>query len=157
MLLQPSLLDRLTDDKPGDQKVEERSARGATQIDFRAAVLRDLVWLLNTVALQAVSDMSIYSEVKRSVMNFGIPDFTGATKSSFDKHEFTNLMREVIVNFEPRIIKESLKVTVVESKEPKFNKTILFDINGKLWFQPLPVELYLRSELDLELGEISVV
>ena len=33
---------------------------------------------------------------------------------------------------------------------------INFDIEADLWAQPLPLHLYLRTELDLETGEITL-
>ena len=44
--LQPSLLDRLTDDEPGSRS-EGRDKRVMSMRQLRAAVLRDLEWLLN--------------------------------------------------------------------------------------------------------------
>jgi type VI secretion system protein ImpF len=32
----------------------------------------------------------------------------------------------------------------------------VFEVHGQLWGQPLPERLYLKTELDLELGEIRV-
>jgi len=48
--LQPSLLDRLTDDEP-DQEVESRERRVLSVRGLREGVLRDLAWLLNTTNL----------------------------------------------------------------------------------------------------------
>jgi type VI secretion system protein ImpF len=48
--LQPSLLDRLTDDAP-ESKDESRDKRVLNLAQLRAGVMRDLSWLLNTVHL----------------------------------------------------------------------------------------------------------
>jgi type VI secretion system protein ImpF len=32
-----------------------------------------------------------------------------------------------------------------------------FDIEGDLWAQPLPLRLYLRTELDLETGTMEII
>jgi type VI secretion system protein ImpF len=32
-----------------------------------------------------------------------------------------------------------------------------FDIEGELWAQPMPLQMYLRTEVDLELGDVRVV
>ena len=45
--LQPALLDRLSDDAP-DKTQETREARLITRQKLRAAVIRDLAWLLNS-------------------------------------------------------------------------------------------------------------
>ena len=74
--LQPSLLDRLTDDEPGNQK-ESRDKRVLTLRRIREGVIRDLAWLLNTANLECVEDLDGYPEVAKSVLNYGIPDLTG--------------------------------------------------------------------------------
>jgi type VI secretion system protein ImpF len=33
---------------------------------------------------------------------------------------------------------------------------VVFEVHGELWGQPLPERLYLKTELDLEIGEIRV-
>ena len=52
----PSLLDRLSDDQPLEQK-ESRDRRVFSVSKLRAAVLRDLAWLLNTCHLAASEDL----------------------------------------------------------------------------------------------------
>jgi type VI secretion system protein ImpF len=54
--LQPSLLDRLTDDEP-EVRVESRDKRVLSQEKLRASVLRDLTWLFNTTQLSALIDL----------------------------------------------------------------------------------------------------
>jgi type VI secretion system protein ImpF len=62
--LQPSLLDRLTDDEP-DKQVESREQRVFSLARLREAVLRDVAWLLNTTNLEAGADLSAYPEVRQ--------------------------------------------------------------------------------------------
>jgi type VI secretion system protein ImpF len=50
--IQPSLLDRLTDDDPGNPK-ETRDQRFFSANRLRQAVLRDLSWLLNASSFDA--------------------------------------------------------------------------------------------------------
>jgi type VI secretion system protein ImpF len=33
---------------------------------------------------------------------------------------------------------------------------MLFEIEGDLWAQPMPLQLYLRTEVDLEVGQARV-
>src|SRR5208282_1297717 len=74
--LQPSLLDRLTDDAP-DHKRESLDQQTLTMLQLRQAVLRDLAWLLNTTNLDAIDDLTPFPRVAASTLNFGIPGFTG--------------------------------------------------------------------------------
>ena len=74
--LQPSLLDRLTDLEPANTK-ESSSQQSMSQTQFKEAVIRDLGWLLNSVAMDVCVDLDKYPEVKSSVLNFGLPDMSG--------------------------------------------------------------------------------
>ena len=57
--LQPSLLDRLTDDEP-DKNVESRDRRVISLERLRECVMRDLGWLLNTGKLSQVQNLDAY-------------------------------------------------------------------------------------------------
>ena len=150
--LQPSLLDRLTDDEP-TQTVESREQRVLSLTRLRKSVNRDLGWLLNTGYLETIEDLDDYPHVRQSVLNFGIPDLTGITVSNADRSMLERYLRQAILAFEPRILKRSLKV---RAKAGGKHNRIVFEIEGQLWAQPLPEHLYLKTILDLELGNIEI-
>jgi len=152
--LQPSLLDRLTDDEP-DKKQEARIRRVLSPRRFRELVRRDLAWLLNTGQLAATVDLDEYPLVGESVVNYGIPDLSGHSVSDLEFPAIERLIKDAIVAFEPRILRRGLKVTIVHDKESSGN-TITFLIEGRLWAQPLPEQLYMRTRMDLESGGVKV-
>ncbi len=154
--LQPSLLDRLTDDAPSDTQ-EPRERRLLSLRKLREGVLRDLGWLLNCVNLAATTDLSSYPAVTKSVLNYGMPDLTGMTVSSLDLKSIERLVKQVIVNYEPRILPHTLKVTMRGSDQETGHNTVGFDIEGELWAQPVPIKLLLKTDLDLEAGFVNVV
>jgi type VI secretion system protein ImpF len=57
--LQPSLLDRLTDDDSGSQQ-EPRDKRVLSMRGLRRAVLRDLGWIFNSTGLGVLQDLDAY-------------------------------------------------------------------------------------------------
>ena len=63
--LQPSLLDRLTDDEP-EKKQESREKRVVSLRRLREGVLRDLAWLLNTSNLAVLEDLDRLSRMSRA-------------------------------------------------------------------------------------------
>lgn len=153
--LQPSLLDRLTDDAP-EAKEESREKRVLNLTQLRASVLRDVGWLLNTVHLQATQDLSAYPDVAKSTVNFGIPDLAGANAAGRNTLALERAVRQAVLNFEPRILGDTLKVTVRVEPEQMSKHAMLFIIEGKLWAQPVPLSVYLKTELDLETGTVTV-
>ncbi|MCU0715310.1 MAG: type VI secretion system baseplate subunit TssE [Pirellula sp.] len=153
--LQPSLLDRLTDDSP-QEALESRENRVLSLQRLRECVLRDLGWLLNTENHEAVEDLSDYPKVASSVINYGIPTLSGLTASGLDLKKLEGDVRSAIIHFEPRILKDSLFVRALNSSDLMSRKTLSFEIQGELWAQPVPLKMYLRTELDLETGAVSI-
>lgn len=152
--LQPSLLDRLTDEKPSEE-TEEFNDRVMSLKEFRKSVLRDLTWLLNTGCIETCLDLSNHTEAKRSVINYGIPDLSGTWARNKDRATMERDIRQAILAFEPRILRETLKVSVAINHEVMNANTMTFEIQGELWWQPVPERFYLKTILDLELGKFK--
>jgi type VI secretion system protein ImpF len=153
--LQPSLLDRLSDDHPElDEDVRSKVLLNLAQL--RASVLRDLRWLLNTIHLEATHDLSNYPEVASSTLNYGIPSLSGTSIAGINSMVLQRAVRRAIVNFEPRILANSVNVEVRPSQDQLDRQTLVLTIEGQLWARPQPQNLYLRTELDLETGTVTV-
>ncbi len=153
--LQPALLDRLTDHAPSEQ-TESREQRVMSYRQLRQSVLRDLSWLLNTTAFEAMQDLSASPHVARSVINYGIPALSGTSASSIEPELLAYKIKQAIIDFEPRILASSLNVEIFMADQEMSHNALSFKIEGDLWAQPLPVHLFIRSDLDLETGEVTV-
>lgn len=153
--LQPALLDRLTDDEP-DKRVESRERRVMSLRQLRASVLRDLSWLLNSTGEVSDEDREAFPLVGTSVLNYGMPDLTGRTASSIDVRGLERLLRDAIVNFEPRLLAHTVRVSLLANESRMDHNAMTFTIEGELWAQPVPLRVYLKTELDLEVGEVRV-
>jgi type VI secretion system protein ImpF len=153
--LQPALLDRLTDDEP-DKKLEPRQQRVMSKRRMREAVLRDLAWLFNSTRLDANMDPVTFPYARGSVINFGLPAFSGETASAIDVTDLERAVRQAILDFEPRILPESLRVRALEVGAFDHHNVIGVEISGQLWSQPVPIELLVRTEIDLESGQVEV-
>ncbi len=153
--LQPSLLDRLTDDEP-NQRVESRDKRVISAQRLRECVTRDIAWLLNCVNLGGQGALDDYPEAAQSVINFGIPDLTGTAVSGVDAAELQRELRDAMLAFEPRLTPTTLRVAVEVRADSMNQRSLTFRIESEMWAQPLPLNLYLKSEVDLETGGVSV-
>ena len=154
--LQPALLDRLTDDDPGARE-EPPARRVMTKRQLRQAVLRDLAWLFNTTRADATEDLSGAPNVRRSVVNFGLPALSGRAATSIDVATLERAIRQSILEFEPRILPASLQVrAVVHVSALDHHNVIGVEIRGDLWSQPTPLELLVRTEIDLETGRVEI-
>jgi type VI secretion system protein ImpF len=154
--LQPSLLDRLTDDEP-EQKQESRDKRILSPTRLRESVRRDLTWLFNTPNLETVEDLGTFPQVAQSVLNFGLPSLAGHTTAGLDLGDLERLLRQAIWNFEPRLLRSSIKVRLVADVKSMSHNALAFYIEAELWAQPIPLRLFLKTEIDLEAGAAVVV
>jgi type VI secretion system protein ImpF len=154
--LQPALLDRLTDHEPG-RKVEGREQRVISRAQLRACVLRDLSWLFNTTNLSGEVDFTGHPLVEQSTVNYGLMPLSGNPISSLDLAALDRMLKQAILRFEPRILPHTLSVRGMAPKEAVTRHNVLsFEIIGSLWGQPYPLELLLKTDVDLESGEIRL-
>jgi len=152
--LQPSLLDRLTDLEPTSQ-VESREKRVIDIRRLREIVQRDLSWLLNTNNSESWIDPERHPNVARSVLNYGVREVAG----DYSTRERAELIRmsiaRAIAQYEPRIREGSAHVEM--RTEDVVRETIVsFDIRADMWAEPVPLELYLRSNVDITTGQITL-
>jgi type VI secretion system protein ImpF len=153
--LQPSLLDRLTDESP-QSGIESRDQRMISVQRLRDVVRRDLGWLLNCVHLEATEDLSAWPLVARSALNYGIPETTGIPVANLNVEMLQKRLRQAILDFEPRLVRNKLSVTVEKHAALMSRNSLVFLIEGEIWAQPLPQSIYVRTEFDLETGVVRV-
>lgn len=152
--LQPSLLDRLSDDEPGNA-VESRERRVMSLRTLRAGVLRDLAWLLNSTNLGSAIAAAKLPHLNNSVINYGMPDISGVAVSNLDLGQLERGIRQAIWDFEPRLMRASVVVKALGADATRHN-SLTFGIEADLWAQPYPERLYLKTELDLDSAAMSL-
>ena len=162
--LQASLLDRLTDHAPSVRE-EPLDARVTTWRGLKQAVLRDLTWLFNATRLELRGDMTGFPEVQQSVINYGLPTFSGLTVSTLDLSELEATLQRGIALFEPRLLASTLQVTARlkafredarATDDLECHNVITIELRGQLRAQPVPIDLLVRAEIDLETGGIEI-
>jgi type VI secretion system protein ImpF len=126
--LQPALLDRLTDHEP-HMRTERPDAVFVNESRLREALLRDLGWLLNARDAWDHVEMEGLEHVQRSAINYGMPPLAGQLLSALDWSHVERSIRE---------------------------STLQFEIRCQFWSMPYPLELLLKTSLDLETGQVSL-
>lgn len=84
-----------------------------------------------------------------------MPDLTGMSVSNADKSAIERDLREAILRYEPRILKNSLRINVTSSDEMSGN-ALRFEIEFDMWAEPVPERLYLKTDVDLGSGATTV-
>lgn len=153
--LQPSLLDRLSDDEP-EQSVEPRDRRVLSLRTLREGVLRDLAWLLNTTNLLSSVSIDKLPHLSNSVVNYGMPDISGLSVSGLKLAQIERGIRQAIWDFEPRLIRSSVQVKAITGNAAAAYNKLTFEIEADLWALPYPERLYLKTELDLDSAAVHL-
>jgi type VI secretion system protein ImpF len=150
--LVPSVLDRLIDDDPASSK---ESVKQRYQIirDLKESLKRDLEQLLNTRwrCRQWPPDLN---ELEVSLVNYGIPDFTGVHFSSKERQEeLKDVIETVIRNYEPRLGEVTVEVATDHDVE---DRSFHFRIDALLMVDPAPEPVTFDTKMEPVTGDFSV-
>ncbi|MEL7150215.1 MAG: GPW/gp25 family protein [Pseudomonadota bacterium] len=130
---------------------------------LREAVRRDIEMLFNVERLEMryfLTDRELqnhedpadvladFPQVRTSVLNYGVPTFSGRKGSDFDRDALARSLREVLQTYETRLKPESIKVKVHFAEKIG----IRVDIDAILMMSPVAERLKLSTVIDLESG-----
>ncbi|HEX4916624.1 MAG TPA: type VI secretion system baseplate subunit TssE [Limnobacter sp.] len=154
--LQPALLDRLCDDDP-HRREESADSQVISKAQLRSLVLRDLEHLFNTTRVVSAQQLKAMPGLRGSVLAYGMPPVAGQLATALDVQQFEQTVAQLIRDHEPRIQAESVEVNAeVEQGLMHLHNVIGLRIRGLLWAQPYPLELAMRTEIDLETGHVAL-
>jgi type VI secretion system protein ImpF len=140
----PSVLDRLIDNEP-DVSREAPQSRGQVLREMKAAVQRDLENLLNT-RQRCVSFPPHFAELKKSLVNYGIPDFLSASMASArDREAFCRSIQAMLRQYEPRF--KSVEVKMLANND-ELDRTLRFRIDAMLYADPTPEPVVFDSTME---------
>jgi type VI secretion system protein ImpF len=131
-----------------------RARQVITESMLRREVSRDLDALLNAVALDATVDMEHAPHVRKSILNFGIPDIAVRTIDENGVNEIPEEIRTAIISYEPRIAADSLRIARDKEVDPVELK-IRFVIRGELVCHPVHVPVEFVADI-VESGKIII-
>lgn len=132
---------------------------------LREAVRRDVEALFNTERYEStpmmadweaehfidnVQDLADFPEVRRSVVNYGVPSFSGRSSRDFDKETLAREIRAVLNTFEPRLKEGATKVEVTLGDK---SGGLKIEIDAVLIANPTPERLRLRTTVNLDNGK----
>lgn len=155
--LLPTLLDRLTDHAPQRDK-DMISEVVISRKQLRQIILRDLSWLLNATNADSDPSLEYFSQARRSALNYGLPAFSGKRASDVKLSDLEEEIRQAIALFEPRVMETTLSVRgIISSGNEAAHNMVVFEIRGQIWAHPYPIEMLLKSSIDLETGSVSLL
>jgi type VI secretion system protein ImpF len=150
--VQQSVVDRLIDEDPG--KIHEMPPTRAQSIRaLKAAVRRDLEWLLNTRAV-AVPPPEEFKELKDSVYTYGLPDLSSLSADDPDSRtRLRDYIARALEVFEPRLTNVYIGEAQVTDER---SRQVHFVIEAALKMDPSPEFVVFDTLLDLASRQYAV-
>lgn len=143
-----SVLDRLIDSEPKNQ-AETPLTRSQSLRILKAAVRRDLEWLLNTRRNFQDPDEAL-REVNRSVWVFGLPDFSAYNISlPADQAKLLRQLQTAVQTFEPRL--GNVRITPLQPPRSGIQEFRL-RIEALLLMDPAPEPISFDTIIELKSG-----
>ena len=150
--LRPSILDRLIDDEP-ESKTDTNHGAHQKLKQLRNSVRRDLENLMNA-RLRVVEPSEEFTELDKSLLNYGLPDLATINITDLDKRKaFTVKMEKILREFEPRF--KNVNVSYIENKD-SIDRTLRFRIDATLYADPSPEIVIFDSVLEPVTRSISI-
>lgn len=147
----PSVLDRLLDFEP-ELSSEAPTSAGKSLRLLKQSVRRDLEWLLN--ARQFADELPAeMTELSTSVLAYGLPDFSTASRENiYDQNRMRLALGHIIQLFEPRLI--DVEVSIEPARDTE--RALRFRIDAHLRVEPVPEPVTFDTVLQLHSGEYKV-
>lgn len=121
--------------------------------ELRASVARDIETLLNTRRELLFDVPPEMEEVKKSILMFGLPDFTSySLLNPQDRKTLRRAVEETLATFEPRL--KSVRVTL-ETRD-QYDMTLRFRIDALLRTDPVPEPIMLNASLSVVNSQYTV-
>jgi type VI secretion system protein ImpF len=149
----PSLLDRLLDNGPAEKWREPLDYRFQNLRQLKQGVARDLEALLNA-RQEALEELpSEFVEVRRSLLIYGLPDFTAFNPmSDNDRYQIRRALEQAIATFEPRLMHVRVTFQLWRDHE----RALRFRVEALLQVDPAPELVTFDAVLRLHTQEYVV-
>lgn len=142
-------------DRAMSVRVRERRV-GTDEETLRRHLSADMASLMNTVNLgAAIGELDDHPYVQKSVVNFGFGDLSHLAGSAEGPQKIAELIRKTLIAYEPRLIAESLEVTVASTTDVE-GQRLTFNVAAEMIASPVDIPLNFVAEVDNGAGKIAM-
>jgi type VI secretion system protein ImpF len=147
-IVRRSVLDRLLQTGEPEPRTWHDSVR-----QTKAAVARDVEWLLNTRCISTPAPDTL-TELRDSVYHYGLPDITSFSADSVTaRRELLRNVTDTVQRFEPRLTNVRVR-EVAKASEGK--REIRFVVEGMLRLHPQPEPVAFDTVLEATSGRFTL-
>ena len=110
---------------------------------------------MNTIAFELAEDIRDFEYVRKSILNYGLPDIVHRTIEEGSVDDVREEIQKALLNYEPRIVGNSIQASrdmSVKSHELK----IRFIVRAELHCEPVNVPVEFVADLDVDVGSIQI-
>jgi type VI secretion system protein ImpF len=151
--VQPSILDRLTDEDPRSS-ADPRITYAESLRQFKESVQRDLEWLLNTRRTPRPAGEE-FEELRNSLYHFGVPDITSLSRDALESRvRLRSQVEEALALFEPRLANVSISIHEMDGEAHR--RELRFTVDATLRLDPTPEQVTFDTVLHFSSGQIDV-
>ncbi|MEG0144135.1 MAG: type VI secretion system baseplate subunit TssE [Akkermansia sp.] len=144
---------RLTDESPHIKK-DPDYAQMFSLNHLKKDVMSNLVMLLNSHSKIPDSTFYPYPESRTSVLNFGLPSFTGRYDLNTNSEKIRQTIHEAIILYEPRFEPTSVQVSLL-SKNKQIG-LLNISIQALLRVDTITEDMFFNLNVDLDSGFFSL-
>jgi len=130
--------------------------RSLSDSALRALLAEDLSNLLNTVDLESAAPelVSGLDRVRKSIVNYGLPDISNRVVGEVRLREIQSELRETLIRYEPRLLKHTM--VVKQDEAGSSDQQIRFVVTADMRADPVPTSVEFITEVEFDTGEIRV-
>jgi type VI secretion system protein ImpF len=92
-----------------------------------------------------------FPQARRSVVNYGVPSFSGRLITDFDLAALAKELKEVVAVFEPRLKRDTIRVKVSQGEKTGMR----IELDAMLMLSPVAERLRLSTAIDLDNGRAT--
>ena len=145
-------------DEAGNRILAGRRGLGRHPVDetvLRDEVSSNLAVLLNTVHLAASEDLAEVPEVRKSILNYGMPDLASLTIDDTRVNDIAREIRAAMIAYEPRVDPASIKAVRDDTADAAALE-LRFVVYAELYAEPLNIPVEYIAEVDTELAKFRI-
>ena len=145
-------------DEAGERIIAGRRAAGRapiTETMLRREVAHDLEALMNTIALESAEDLRDFDQVRKSILNYGLPDIAHRSIDESAVDDIKTEIETVLVNYEPRLARDTIHAArdvTVDANELK----VRFVVQADLRCEPVDIPVEFVADLEVDSSAIQI-
>jgi type VI secretion system protein ImpF len=145
-------------DQSGERIIAGRRSAGRAPITealLRREVAHDLEALMNTVALESAEDLRDFEQVRKSILNYGLPDIAHRTIDEGSVDDIKSEIESALETYEPRLAPNSIHAArdaTIDAHELK----VRFVVQADLRCEPVDVAVEFVADVEMDSNSIQI-